>query len=162
MFVISHFLCLPTPGNQLETKKNLGQSEKSLRCRGMEETVTARSHPKIGSYREIGRAPCNLRWDYPQESCKITFWWSFRESVRSNQSNIVSQPKSQTSWFFLAFWWPFLPFHSWEPHLKFHPCVLSPTRTPLQPNLQVGGMRWQNKQVWVWYGSCQRVTVICF
>lgn len=71
--LISHFLCLPTPGNQLESKKNLGQSEKSLRCRGMEETVTARSRPKIGSYREIGRAPCNLRWDYPQESCKITF-----------------------------------------------------------------------------------------
>lgn len=56
--LISHFLCLPTPVNKLESNKNLGQSEKSLRCQGMEETVTTRSHPEIGSYREKGRTLC--------------------------------------------------------------------------------------------------------
>ena len=57
--------CFPTPVNKLESKKSWALSEKSLRCWRLEEAGTKsefqvstrdRSHPKIGSYREHGRA----------------------------------------------------------------------------------------------------------
>lgn len=146
--LFSLFLCPPIPVNKLESnKKNWDRVRRASDVREGRN----RSHPQIGSYRESERALClwKLQWNYPQESCKTTIWWSFRESVRSNQSKILSLSLKQTGSFQL-----FDDLFSHSTHRsyfqKFHPSVLSPTWVPLQPPLQVGGMGWQDKQVWVW------------